>query len=202
MNGKAINNIKMISKFDTIYESNFTRFQGGGFLTGDIIKLKDGWESDEWCKSAPAQVVDQIKKLAGSDLVLRVSSVKPLRPAVNSSIDQALGVDDFYIDITQELAPGRFSGEFVTVPQQLIELSGPTDSVNLADVPDSMKREDSVDVKPKELQDEDTSSQDSDMMTDPTKQTGTDDRVNKSLADTNTTLPGATGAKSYTANYM
>ena len=107
-----------------------------------------------------------------------------------------------YIDITQELAPGRFSGEFVTVPQQLIELSGPTDSVNLADVPDSMKREDSVDVKPKELQDEDTSSQDSDMMTDPTKQTGTDDRVNKSLADTNTTLPGATGAKSYTANYM
>lgn len=192
----------MISKFDTLYESNFTRFQGGGFLTGDIIKLKDGWESDDWCKTAPAQVIEQIKKLADSDLVLRVSSVKPIRPAVNSSIDQALGVDDFYIDVTQEIAPGRFSGQFVTLPQQLIELNGPTDPANLADVPDSLKREEDVDVKPKELQDEDTSSEESNMMTDPTKQTGTDDKVNKSLADKNTTLPGATGAQSYTANYL
>ena len=28
---------------------------------------------------------------------------KPLRPAVNSSVDQAMGVDDFYIDVAQEL---------------------------------------------------------------------------------------------------
>ena len=90
----------------------------------------------------------------------------------------------------------------MTVPQQLIELNGPTDPANLADIPDSLKREEDVDVKPKELQDEDTSNEESNMMTDPTKQTGTDDKVNKSLADKNTTLPGATGAQSYTANYL
>ena len=52
----------MKSKFDMIYESNFTRFQGGGFLSGDVIKLKEGWESDDWTSKAPQQLVDQIKQ--------------------------------------------------------------------------------------------------------------------------------------------
>ena len=58
----------MQSKFDTIFESNFNRFSGGGFLTGDVIKFKEGWESDEWSKKAPAQVIEKIKELAGSRL--------------------------------------------------------------------------------------------------------------------------------------
>lgn len=190
----------MTSRFDTIYESNFTRFQGGGFLTGDVIKFKENWESDDWCKTAPGQVMEKLRELAGSDLVLRVSSVKPLRPAVNSSVDQALGVDDFYIDIAQETAPGYWNGHFVTVPQQIIELNGPTDQP--PKVPESLKRKDDVDLKPKELTGEDTSEQDSDMMTNPEKQTGTDDKTNKRMADSNTTLPGATGAQSYTAGYI
>lgn len=190
----------MISKFDTIFESNFTRFQGGGFLTGDIIKFKEGWERDEWSSKAPAQVIDKIKEMTGSDLVLRVSSVKAVRPAVNSNADQAAGVDDFHVDIAQELAPGRFNGVFITVPQHLIELDGANDS--LPEVPDSLKREDQVDVKPKELSEEDTSETESDMMNNPSKQTGTDDKYNKSLQNKNHSLPGSTGADSYTANYM
>ena len=189
----------MNSKFDTIFESNFSRFQGGGFLTGDVIKLKDGWESDEWTSNAPAQVVDKLKEIAGSDLVLRVSSVKAIRPAVNSSVDQAAGADDFHIDITQELAPGRFSGVFLTVPQQIIELDGPNDT--LPGVPDSLKREEDVDIKPRELTGDDINTEGDDFV-DPKKQTGTDDKTNKKLTDSNNTLPGATAAKSYTANYI
>ena len=189
----------MNSKFDTIFDSNFSRFQGGGFLTGDVIKLKDGWESDEWTSNAPAQVVDKLKEIAGSDLVLRVSSVKAIRPAVNSSVDQAAGADDFHIDITQELAPGRFSGVFLTVPQQIIELDGPNDT--LPGVPDSLKREEDVDIKPRELTGDDINTEGDDFV-DPKKQTGTDDKTNKKLTDSNNTLPGATAAKSYTANYI
>ena len=182
----------MTSKFDTIFESNFSRFQGGGFLTGDIIKLKDGWDSDEWTSKAPAQVVDKLKELNDSDLILRVSSVKAIRPAVNSSIDQSLGVDDFHLDIAQEMAPGRFSGNFITVPQHLVELHG--DNTTLAPLPDSLKRVEDIDVKPSELSTETDS--------ETTKQTGTDDKTNKSMTGTNTTLPGATGAASYTARYI
>lgn len=190
----------MTSRFDTIFESNFTRFQGGGFLTGDVIKFKESWESDDWSKTAPAQVIEKIKELAGSDLVLRVSSVKAIRPAVNSSVDQALGVGDFHIDVCQETAPGYWNGHYVTVPQHLLELNGPTDQ--LPEVPDSLKREEDVDLKPRELKGEDTTEADSDLMTNPAKQTGTDDKVNKTMTDSNTTLPGATGAKSYTAKYI
>lgn len=189
----------MNSKFDTLFESNFSRFQGGGFLTGDVIKLKDGWESDEWTSNAPAQVVDKLKEIAGSDLVLRVSSVKAIRPAVNSSVDQAAGVDDFHIDITQELAPGRFSGVFLTVPQQIIELDGPNDT--LPDVPDSFKREENVDIKPKELTGDDVTTEGDDFI-DPKKQTGTDDKTNRTMTDSDIKQPGATAAQSYTGKYM
>lgn len=190
----------MTSRFDTIFESNFTRFQGGGFLTGDIIKFKEGWESDDWSQKAPAQVQEKIKELAGSDLVLRVSSVKSVRPAVNSSVDQAMGVDDFYLDIAQETAPGYWNGHFVTIPQHLVELNGANDGP--PEVPESLKRTDDVDLKPKQMTGEDTTQQDTDMMVDPSEQTGTKDKTNKSMTDSNTTLPGATGASSYTAKYL
>lgn len=184
-----------------LFESNFSRFQGGGYLTGDVIKLKDGWLNDDWCKNAPAQLIETLKQLDESDLVLRVSSVKAIRPAVNSSTDQANQVDDFHVDVTQESAPGRFSGVFVTVPQHLIELNGAND--RLPDIPDSLKRESDVDVKPKELGEQSSEDQqDVNNFTDPKQQTGTDDKTNKSLTDKDIKLPGATGADSYTAGYM
>ena len=186
----------MKSKFDVLFESNFTRFQGGGFLTGDVVKLKEDWENDDWSKNAPGQLVDQIKQLAESDLILRVSSVKAVRPTISSTVDQANQVDDFHVDIAQESAPGRYSGVFVTIPQHLIELNGANDT--LPDIPDSLKRKENIVVEPEEVTVEDND----DQFANPVKQTGTDDKVNKTMTDKNETLPGSTAATSYTAGYM
>lgn len=188
----------MRSKFDILFESNFARFQGGGFLTGDVIKLKQGWNTDEWCKTAPAQLIETLNDLDSSDLLLRVSSVKAIRPAVNSSVDQALQVTDFHVDVVQETAPGRFSGKFITIPQHLIELNGPND--RLPDVPESLKRKDDVDIKPRELSVQ--SEEQGDDFTNPVKQTNSNDNVNKKMTSKNISLPGATGADSYTSRYM
>lgn len=198
----------MKSKFDVIFESNFSRFQGGGFLTGDVVKLKSGWENDEWCKTAPVQLINALKALDEQDLLLRVSSVKTLRPAVNSSVDQALGVDGFHVDITQEIAPGRYTGSFVTVPHHLIELDGDNDK--LPEIPDSMRREENISVKPKSLEEDSedsasgiTSDTENDPgMTDPVKATGMDDRVNKKLTDKDIKQTNAIAATSYTAGYI
>lgn len=192
----------MNSKFDTLYESNFNRFQGGGFLTGDVINFKSDWNAHEWCKSAPQQTVDKIKELADSDLILRVSSVKAVRPSVNSDIDQAHGVDNFFVDLAQEIAPGRYNGHFITVPQDIIEFDTTGNNERLPDIPDSLKREEDVDLKPKELENEDTSNEEDTRNVDPVKDTGTDDKVNKKLKNKNETQPGATGAVSYTAGYI
>ena len=191
----------MKSRFDMLFEANFTRFQGGGFLTGDIIKLREGWANDDWCKSAPQQVLDTLKQLDESDLVLRVSSVKAVRPTVNSSVDQAAQIDDFHVDITQESAPGRFSGIFVTLPQHLIELNGANDK--LPEIPDSLKKKYDVDIKPQELEEESTEDQgDMTKFTSPKEQTATDDKVNKQMTDENIKPTNVDPATSYTAGYM
>ena len=181
----------MQSKFNTLFESNFSRFQGGGFLTGDVIKFKEGWESDEWCKKAPTQLIEKLKEMAGSDLVLRVSSVKALRPSVNSSVDQASGVDDFHLDITQETAPGFYNGNFATVPQFLVELKGLNDGP--PEIPDSLRRQEKINIKPESAELKDTQNTDFTPL-------GSGDAQN--LPADNTTLPGATAAKSYTAKYL
>jgi len=199
----------MKSKFDVIFENNFSRFQGGGYLTGDIIKLKKGWEKDDWCKEAPAQTIDMLKSFDEQDLILRVSTVKTVRPAVNSSVDAAAGVDGFYIDVTQETAPGRYTGAFITVPHQIIELDGPNDK--LPEIPDSMKRDEKISVKPKSLEEDQaennpngiTSDTENDPgMTNPLKQTGMDDKFNRSLHDKDIKQPKAIAATSYTAGYL
>ena len=121
----------------------------------------------------------------------------------NSDVNQASGVDDFHLDVAQETAPGFYNGNYVTLPQELVELKDDV-TLNLPDIPDSMKRKDDVDVKPKEISKSDVSKDDEEdpMMTNPQKHTGTDDLVNKKLPDSNITLPGATGAESYTASYI
>lgn len=186
-------------KFDTIFESNFTRLQGGGFLTGDIIKLKSGWKSCDWCKTAPEQVLGKLNDFAESDLIKRVSAVKTVRPAVNSSVDQAAGVDGFFVDITIETAPGRYT-DYITIPQEMIELDGPNDK--LPEIPDSLKREEDIDVKPRELDKDDTGDDELPRAFNPEEDTGTDDKVNRRMANKNYKLPGAKAAKSYTANYL
>lgn len=192
----------MKSKFDMLFEANFTRYQGGGYLTGDVIKLKEGWANDDWCRTAPAQVIETLKQLDESDLVLRVSSVKAVRPAVNSSVDQAAQIDDFHVDIAQESAPGRFSGVFITVPQHLIELNGPNDK--LPEIPDSLKKKYDVDVKPTELEEDSGSEdqQDISKFTNPKQQTGTDDKVNRQMTGQNIKQTNVEPATSYTAGYL
>ena len=198
----------MKSKFDVIFENNFSRFQGGGYLTGDIIKFRKGWEKDEWCKDAPPQTIGMLKSFDEQDLILRVSTVKTVRPAVNSSVDAAAGVDGFYIDVTQETAPGRYTGAFATIPHQLIELDGPNDK--LAEIPDSLKRDEKISVKPKSLEEDKednpngiTSDTENDPgLTNPLRQTGMDDKVNKHLNNKDIKQPKAIAATSYTAGYL
>jgi hypothetical protein len=190
----------MKSKFNTIFESNFTRFQGSGFLTGDIIKLRDGWERDEWCKDAPGQVLDKLKELHDSDLILRVSSVKPMRPGVQGNIQQDQVPGEFFVDVAQELSPGMYNGIFVTVPGHMIEISGDNDAPPA--LPDSLRREDDVDVKPRVIEQESAGDDEMSKFTNPAKQTNTEDKVNKHLTDKDIKQPGATAAASYTAGYM
>ena len=78
-----------MNKFNTLLEGVFQRYQGGGFLTGDLVKMKEDILSSEWAKGKGTNTHEQVKKFLESGLNIRISAVKTLRPSVQTSIDQA-----------------------------------------------------------------------------------------------------------------
>ena len=170
-------------KFQQIFEGNFQRFQGGGFLTGDLVKFRQGWNSNPWCKSLGENTITQLNTFAEGKYNIRVSAVKTLRPQVQGSTQQDVGASNqYFCDIALEKAPGLFL-DFIEVPSEILEYVDT--GINLSPVSDENKREDEIKIKPEDVQVE-------------------KDEHEKEIdnPDSNTTLPGATAAKSYTANYI
>jgi hypothetical protein len=139
----------MNKRFDELYESALQRFTRGGFLTGDYVKFIDNVLKDEWFESQASNVKDNIKKLAESDLNLRVSAVKTLRPSIQSGNVEMSGTE-FNVDITQETAPGLYTS-FATVPAKI--LVHKDYGVNLGPIPDSLKGKTPINIKPEEMAD-------------------------------------------------
>ena len=173
-----------MKKFLTLLEGVFQRYQGGSFLSGDVVKFREGALTDEWCKAQPSNVMEKLKRFVESDLNLRVSSVQALRPAVQGSVQQDNQQCDFYCDIVQETAPNRWH-EFITVPAYLLEINNP-DGPNLPPVPDSQRYDDKTHIKPEVVE---TSAELSGDTTKPSSQTRNTDKGNNNMSPSDWKLP-------------
>ena len=170
-----------MKKFETLLENTRARYTMGGLLVGDLVKVKKEALTSEWAKKQAQTLVEKLKQFVETDLNVRVSAVKALRPAVASAVHAESQVDDFYCDVVIETAPGLYM-DFITLPINLLE-AVPQD-INLAEVPDSLKQE-APDGTPTEVKTEEA-----DDPMHPGKQTGVKEG-DKTLADTNTTLDHA-----------
>jgi hypothetical protein len=141
-----------MKKFETLLEGVFQRYQGGGFLSGDIVTIKSDALSNEWTKTQPQAVIDKIKEMMDGDLNIRVSAVKAIRPASSGDAQQDNQVTDFYCDVVRERAPGLYH-DFVTVPGHILEINNP-EGPNLQPVPDSLKHDAGDHIDPKEYKKE------------------------------------------------
>ena len=183
-----------MNKFKTLFEGNFQRFQGGGFLTGDLVKLNKDILNSEWATNLGGNVVEQVKKFLESDLNIRVSSVKTLRPQVQGSTQQDSGAsNEYFADICLEKAPGLFL-DFLEIPTGMLEHIDT--GINLSPIADSQKREDEITISPEEVQLEDGED-----FLNPVANTKSNEG-DKDLPTTNTKLPNSIAATSYTAGYM
>lgn len=183
-----------MNKFQKLFEGTFTRYQGGGFLTGDLVKLKSDILKSEWASKLGQNYIEQLNKFLESDLNIRISSVKTLRPQQQGSIQQDMGVgNEYYADICLEEIPGKFL-DFTEVPCEFLEMIDT--GVNLSPIADSQKRKDKTNIKPEEVD-----IQSDDNMFDPVVNTKSNEG-DKHNPTSNTTLPGATGAESYTSKYI
>lgn len=183
------------SKFDLIVENALHRFQRTEFLVGDLVTLTDGWDRDEWVKRQSEGTIEHVRNIIDSKHHLRVAGIRGLHNDGYSAMGNSETPDFHYVELVEELSPGRYSN-FVTVPVHLVKRVELEGNNVTAPMPDDMVRDSTAHIAPEEVSAE--------LNDDPmgaVKQTGVKDG-DKSLPDKNVTLPGATGADSYTGKYL
>ncbi len=173
-------------KFNTLLENVWHPYQRGNFLVGDLVKFRSGWERNDWVKGLIEGKLTRLKEMMESGDNLRVSAIKTDRSDNND-------MGPFWIDIVRETAPGAYR-DFLTIPEILldkIELG-----INRAPVPEGQYKADPSHIKP-EAPTQPEASAYHDMV----NQTR-DKHPAKEMPGSNTKLPGAKAAKSYTTKYM
>ena len=197
-------------KFTSLYESFVSRYTRGGFLTGDIVKFKEDAFKSEWFDKQGSAIREKAKQFSDSGLLIRVSAVKTNRPSSQPGFVEGNNADDFYCDVTLELAPGCYK-DFMTLPAAILDYKDYYP--NLPEVPEGLKRPNGSNIKPKEVEEEETKDT---TYLNPAHQTSLTDKGNgkntKSeirLNNTNVKIPSspAKGEKnpsvaSYTYNYL
>jgi hypothetical protein len=192
----------MTRKFTPLLETYLQKFTRGGFLTGDIVKIKKDAFSSDFFKSQPKQYQEKLKSWAQSDLLLRVSAVKPIRPTTQATGNAEITGSEFDVDITQEIAPGRYV-DYLTIPASLLDPLDAT-SPNLPPIPDSLKRKSKTNIKPEE-QETQVQQVNHTFMSDDGK--GKLIHGDRKLNNVNTKIPSMPATKSqavanYTHNYL
>ena len=142
----------MEKKFNKIYESYVSRYTRGGFLTGDLVKVRDDYKSSEGYKKLSPEYKAKLDDLISSDLNLRVSGIENKYPSNQpGNTDNSSG--EFSITVSQETAPGRYDGfyQFPTDIFQEVDVYP-----NRMPVPDSMVRPNGTKIDPDTLEYDDS----------------------------------------------
>jgi len=130
--------MKFNDKYKVIAEAAITRYQNGGLLAGDVVKIRKDAFKNEKVTGMLDNYKAQIKNAMETDLNLRVSCVKSIR--ANSTGNYSGGTDaptDYHVDIYVEYAPGLWR-DAMTVPMEILERIDT--GINMAPIPDSLKR--------------------------------------------------------------
>lgn len=195
-----------MGKFINLYESAIQRFTRGGFLVGDLVKIRESSLNDDFFKKQATNYIDKVKEFMSSGLNIRISAIKPVYPSYQPGNIQN-EAESYLCDIVLEKAPGLYYA-FITVPAHVLEHIDT--GINLAPVPDALKRPNNEILDPEEV----TQYKDPTSYMSPYRQTLTadsgDNKDSKSdikLAVTNSKIPsspaeGERDPASYTARYL
>ena len=135
-------------KFEAITEATLGRFQQGGIMVGDIVKIKSNAMKHPKVKEMADNMKGNIKMLMDTDLHLSVSAVKSIRGSQGDMSD-GLGLGsttaptDFWVDICVLHSPGQ-KGNPVTLPIEVLERQD--FGANLPPTPDSQRRADTTQI--------------------------------------------------------
>ena len=135
----------MANKFNLLFEREISRFESGGFLVGDRVRVKKEALKHEYILGRAQSFQDFIKSLLEPtfDLNLRIGAIKSIYPTTsqNYSGTHTDSPDFQYVDIYVEYAPGLYQRP-TTLPICLIDVID--DGNNRGPIPDSLRRKSKI----------------------------------------------------------
>jgi len=125
------------SKFNSLFEAAYGRYaQGNGFLVGDVVKLKSGYENMDGFKKLGENVKQRIKEAVKAGNNLRVGKLHNYSAGSRYSAEGADQVPAELADVYEEYAPGMVAN-LITLPVECLEEVDT--GANLAPVPEGQK---------------------------------------------------------------
>lgn len=136
------------SNFEKLFEAAMNRYQRGGFLVGDRLEFVDGFKTKDEYKGVGDNVKDLINAMIDSGLNIRVTDIKNEVPSYYAANPTQSTGENLFLDIALDAGGGRYT-HLCTIPSCLVKSIN--DGVNLPPIPDEWKRKNKVQIKPKEV---------------------------------------------------
>ena len=137
----------MGKKFDKIFESVVQRYQAGGFLVGDYVKVKPSYKSTETYKMMHPKMQSDLDEMFDSGLNIQVTQIGDKMSGASAG-NQFKTSTDTTITIAADHGGGRRYGQ-ITLTPDMVELAD--HSSNDAPIPDEFKRKDKIIIKPEKF---------------------------------------------------
>ena len=140
-------------KFEAITETTLSRFQQGGIMVGDIVKIKPKALNHPKVKEMGDNLKGNIQMLMDTDLHITVTALRSTRDS-RGEMGDGLGLGsttaptDFWLDVAVLHSPGLKSDP-ITIPIEVVERQD--FGASLPPTPDSLIRKGNVNIKPKEV---------------------------------------------------
>ena len=136
------------SKFNSLFQEAYSRFtNGNGFLVGDVVKMKSGYESVEGYKSLGENVKERVKDMLKSGNNIRIGRLHNTT-ASRYNADGSNSSPAQYADCYEEYAPGMVTN-LITLPIECLEEVDT--GANLPPIPEGQKDEEERVSEPKEF---------------------------------------------------
>lgn len=149
----------MERKFLKLVENTISRYSNGGFMTGDVVRLIDNYKSKESYKSLPVDVQKYVDSYFNTDKNYRVVNIKTAQATGGGAgpADNANRGTEFNVDVALETGGGRYDlqGKVTLNADLLTKVESADGMFDSPKVPDSDVYDNKVNIKPRELDEED-----------------------------------------------
>lgn len=140
------------SKFNLLAEEETSRYKtGGGLLMGDYIIINKSVFKNPKLAGRPSGFFDKIREILASDLPLKVSAIKSMRPETSNGLyGGAEAPDEYFVDVIQCVTPALWVNP-ITLPIEVLELQKPDGNNFAPEGSESWEYDDRSNVNAKEL---------------------------------------------------